>query len=91
MREPPVSEGTTKRAARRPPSISAPGDDPCRKGRAASASAAPSSTKVIVEAFKPGTAPPDGYSAVGYASPDGTPVSVSPEADRNVRAGTGLY
>ena len=53
--------------------------------------AGPNSTKVIVEAFKPGTAPPDGYSAVGYASPDGTPVSVSPEADRNVRAGTGLY
>jgi len=53
--------------------------------------AGPNSTKVIVEAFKPGTAPPDGYSAVGYASPDGMPVSVSPEADRNVRAGTGLY
>jgi penicillin-binding protein 1A len=53
--------------------------------------AGPNSTKVIVEAFKPGTAPPDGYSAVGYASPDGTPVSVSPEADRNVRSGTGLY
>jgi penicillin-binding protein 1A len=53
--------------------------------------AGPNSTRVIVEAFKPGTAPPDGYSAVGYASPDGTPVSVSPEADRNVRSGTGLY
>ena len=53
--------------------------------------AGPNSTKVIVEAFKPGTAPPDGYSAVGFASPDGMPVSVSPEADRNVRAGTGLY
>jgi penicillin-binding protein 1A len=53
--------------------------------------AGPSSTKVIVEAFKPGTAPPDGYSAVGYASPDGMPVSVSPDADRAVRAGNGLY
>jgi len=55
--------------------------------------AGPQSTKVIVEAFKPGTAPPDGYSAVGYASPDGIPVSgVTPDADRAVRAGTGgLY
>jgi penicillin-binding protein 1A len=53
--------------------------------------AGPSSTKVIVEAFKPGTAPPDSYSAVGYASPDGVPVGVSPEADRAVRTGGGLY
>jgi penicillin-binding protein 1A len=53
--------------------------------------AGPGSTKVIVEAFKPGTAPPDGYSAVGYVNPDGMPVSVSPEADRAVRAGNGLY
>ena len=54
--------------------------------------AGPGSTKVITEAFKPGTAPPDGYSAVGYASPDGIPVSgVSPDADRAVRSGTGLY
>ena len=50
-----------------------------------------SQPNAILEGFKPGTAPPDGYSAVGYASPDGMPVSVSPEADRNVRAGTGLY
>jgi penicillin-binding protein 1A len=53
--------------------------------------ASPNSTKVIVEAFKPGTAPPDSYSVVGYTSPDGTPVSVSPDADRAVRAGNGLY
>ncbi len=54
--------------------------------------AGPNSTKVIVEAFKPGTAPPDGYSAVGYASPDGMPVSgVTPDADRAVRTGGGLY
>jgi penicillin-binding protein 1A len=53
--------------------------------------AGPASTKVIVEAFKPGTAPPDGYSAVGYASPDGVPIGVSPEADRAVRTGGGLY
>jgi len=54
--------------------------------------AGPNSTKVIVEAFKPGTAPPDGYSAVGFASPDGMPVSgVTPDAERAVRAGNGLY
>src|SRR5215470_13160847 len=53
--------------------------------------AGPNSTKVVVEAFKPGTAPPDGYSAVGFASPDGMPVGVSPEADRAVRTGGGLY
>jgi penicillin-binding protein 1A len=53
--------------------------------------AGPNSTKVIVEAFKPGTAPPDGYSAVGYASPDGMAIGVSPEADRAVRTGGGLY
>jgi penicillin-binding protein 1A len=40
----------------------------------------------ILEAFKPGTAPPDGYNVV-YS--DGT---VTPEADRAVRSGTGgLY
>ncbi|HML12877.1 MAG TPA: penicillin-binding protein 1A [Xanthobacteraceae bacterium] len=54
--------------------------------------AGPGSTKVIVEAFKPGTAPPDSYSVVGYTSPDGTPMSgVTPDADRAVRAGNGLY
>jgi len=53
--------------------------------------AGPGNTKVIVEAFKPGTAPPDGYSAVGYVTPDGMPVSVTPDADRAVRAGNGLY
>jgi penicillin-binding protein 1A len=54
--------------------------------------------KAIVEAFKPGTAPPDNSAAVamsglpggGYGSPDG-PVGVSPEADRAVRSGGGLY
>ena len=53
--------------------------------------AGPGSTKVVVEAFKPGTAPPDGYSAVGYVTPDGMPLSVTPDADRAVRSGTGLY
>ncbi len=45
--------------------------------------------RVILEAFKPGTAPPDNY-AISAADPDGRPESVSPEADRAVRGG-GLY
>ena len=49
----------------------------------------------LLEAFKPGTAPPDSYSIVGYQ--DGTdiggprPVSASPEADRAVGRGGGLW
>jgi penicillin-binding protein 1A len=43
----------------------------------------------ILEAFKPGTAPPDSYSIVGYS---GEPLGVTPEAERAVGAGTGgLY
>ncbi|MFS8038707.1 penicillin-binding protein 1A [Xanthobacter sp. AM11] len=42
----------------------------------------------ILEAFKPGTAPPDSYSVVGYSGTD----PAAPEADRPPRAGTGgLY
>ncbi len=42
----------------------------------------------ILEAFKPGTAPPDSYSIVGYTGSN----SVTPEADRAVSTGTGgLY
>ena len=48
--------------------------------------------RVVLEAFKPGTAPPDTYSIVGYSDQDGRPVSVSPDADRAIRSGTGgLY
>ncbi|MPZ56792.1 MAG: PBP1A family penicillin-binding protein [Rhizobiales bacterium] len=49
--------------------------------------------RVILEAFKPGTAPPDTYSVVGYSDQDGgRPGVVSPDADRAVRSGTGgLY
>ena len=46
---------------------------------------------VILEAFKPGTAPPDNYSTVGYTDSEGRPLTVQPEADRAVRSGTGLY
>ncbi len=54
--------------------------------------AGPSDQRVILEAFKPGTAPPDNYSVIGVTDADGRPLGVSPEADRAVRAGTGgLY
>ncbi|MEP9369302.1 penicillin-binding protein 1A [Xanthobacter sp. VNH20] len=43
----------------------------------------------ILEAFKPGTAPPDSYSVIGASD---APLTVTPEADRAVRTGTGgLY
>jgi penicillin-binding protein 1A len=55
--------------------------------------AGPGDRDVILEAFKPGTAPPDGYSVIGVTDPDGRPLTVSPEADRAIRGGgpTGLY
>jgi penicillin-binding protein 1A len=54
--------------------------------------AGPGDQRVILEAFKPGTAPPDNYSTIGVSDADGRPVGVSPEADRAVRTGTGgLY
>jgi penicillin-binding protein 1A len=47
---------------------------------------------VILEAFKPGTAPPTTYSIIGYQDSMGVPMTISPEADRAVSAGTGgLY
>ncbi len=51
------------------------------------------SGRTILEAFKPGTAPPDNYSAIGMADADGRSLIVSPDADRAViRSGTGgLY
>jgi penicillin-binding protein 1A len=53
--------------------------------------ASPGDTRVILEAFKPGTAPPDNYSVIG-AETAGGQMGVSPEADRAVRSGTGgLY
>src|SRR3979490_1628927 len=54
--------------------------------------AGPGDQRVILEAFKPGTAPPDNYSVIGVTDADGQPLGVSPEADRAVRTGTGgLY
>ena len=47
---------------------------------------------VILEAFKPGTAPPSTYSIIGYEDAMGRPLTVSPESDRAVASGTGgLY
>ena len=50
--------------------------------------------KTILEAFKPGTAPPDNYSVIGVADADGRTLHASsPDADRTIlRPGTGgLY
>jgi penicillin-binding protein 1A len=47
----------------------------------------------LLEAFKPGTAPPDSYSIIGYDG-GGDPRSmggVSPDADRMVPTARGLY
>jgi penicillin-binding protein 1A len=47
----------------------------------------------ILEAFKPGTAPPDNYSVIGVADADGrVPQGISPDAGNIMRPGTGgLY
>lgn len=47
---------------------------------------------VLLEAFKPGTGPPDTYSIIGYTDSFGEPLTVAPETDRAVISGTGgLY
>jgi len=55
--------------------------------------AGPGDPHAILEAFKPGTAPPDSYSVIGAETPGGSvALPVSPEADRAVRSGIGgLY
>ena len=52
--------------------------------------AGPGSEKVILEAFKPGTAPPDNYSVAGYSDAEARP-NISPDADRAMSRGTGLW
>ena len=48
--------------------------------------------RTILEAFKPGTAPPDNYSVIGVADADGRSLMVSPDAGNIMRPGTGgLY
>ena len=54
--------------------------------------AGPGDTKVILEAFKPGTAPPDSYSVIGADAGGGVPTAGSPDTGTVVRTGTGgLY
>ena len=53
--------------------------------------ASPGDQRVILEAFKPGTAPPDNYSVVGVTDAEGRPLGVTPEADRAVARPGGLY
>jgi len=46
----------------------------------------------ILEAFKPGTSPPDSSSIMDMTDADGRPLMVSPDAERMIRSGTGgLY
>ena len=49
--------------------------------------------RTILEAFKPGTVPPDNYSTVGVTDQDGrVPQEISPDAGNIMRPGTGrLY
>ena len=49
--------------------------------------------RTILEAFKPGTAPPDNYSDIGVADADGRTLQPPPDAERSLlRPGTGgLY
>jgi len=56
--------------------------------------AQPGDINVILEAFKPGTAPPDNYSVIGAETSNGRPIeAISPDAAAGaVRTGTGgLY
>jgi penicillin-binding protein 1A len=55
--------------------------------------AGPGDPKVILEAFKPGTAPPDTYSVIGADTTNGAPTSQAvPDGGDVVRTGTGgLY
>jgi penicillin-binding protein 1A len=66
-----------------------PGIKLIRVSSATGMRAGPGDPGAILEAFKPGTSPPDTYSVIGASAPSG---SVTPEADRAVGAGTGgLY
>ncbi|RJF76247.1 penicillin-binding protein 1A [Rhodopseudomonas palustris] len=55
--------------------------------------AGPGDGRTILEAFKPGTAPPDNYSVIGVADADGRQQQMAPPDDRGFfRPGTGgLY
>src|ERR1700754_3604188 len=48
--------------------------------------------RTILEAFKPGTAPPDNYSVIGVGDADGRSQQVTPDAERGLfQSGRGLY
>src|SRR5712692_3183601 len=48
--------------------------------------------RTILEAFKPGTAPPDNYSVIGVADAEGRSMMAPPDAGNIMRPGTGgLY
>jgi penicillin-binding protein 1A len=48
--------------------------------------------RTILEAFKPGTAPPDNYSVIGVADAEGRSMVAPPDAGNIMRPGTGgLY
>jgi len=54
--------------------------------------AGPGDTDTILEAFKPGTAPPDNYSTIGVADADGRGGAAQPDTGIFLRPGTGgLY
>jgi penicillin-binding protein 1A len=54
--------------------------------------APPGAPGAILEAFKPGTAPPDYNTMAGTYGQDGAAVEmISPEAARSVRTGSGLW
>jgi len=52
-----------------------------------------SNGKTILEAFKPGTAPPDDYAVIGVPDADGRSLSITPDADRSIMQSSpsGLY
>jgi penicillin-binding protein 1A len=54
--------------------------------------AGPETQQAILEAFKPGTAPPDANSVIGVTNAESGPFAVTPEVDRAVQSGRGgLY
>ncbi|MDQ2953907.1 MAG: penicillin-binding protein, partial [Pseudomonadota bacterium] len=56
--------------------------------------ASPGAEKVILEAFKPGTAPPDSASIIGYGESEGhmdDPIERRPMAIPSFGSGRGLY
>src|SRR5258705_8673466 len=47
--------------------------------------------RTILEAFKPGTAPPDNYAVIGVADSDGRSMMAPPDAGNIMRPGTGGF